>query len=359
MADNHTRRWAAALGLALAACGLSAGCLGHRPDPQVCCCPVPREKDMVTMPSYVIEPPDILLIDAIRVTPKPPYRIEPQDVLVIRGEDVLPDQPIAGLYAVDPDGTVNLGLDYGSVRVVGLTIPEARDAIVRQLTDVVGLRNPRVSVGLGQSRAAQQIRGEHLVRPDGTISLGLYGAVRVVGLTLPEAKAAIETHLTQYLQRPEVAVDVFAYNSKVFYVIYDNGGAGQQVVRLPITGNETVLDAVASLNGLNPVASQHHIWVARPNPACSECDQIMPVDWKGITRDGRTETNFQLMAGDRVYVQAQALVTLDNWLAKIISPMERLFGITLLGNSTVISLRDPSTNSLNGSNTTNNALIVR
>jgi polysaccharide export outer membrane protein len=358
MPANHTKRWSTALGLALAACGLSGGCLSHGPDPRVCCCPIPRELEKTTMPSYVIEPPDILLIDAIRVVPKPPYKIEALDTLVVRAENVFATDPIAGLYQVDPDGTINLGVNYGTVRVLGMTVPEAREAILRHLREL-GLREPQVTVSLGQSRAAQQVRGEHLVRPDGTVGLGLYGSVRVVGLTLPEAKAAIEAHLTQYLLRPEISLDVFAYNSKVFYVIFDGGGSGQQVVRLPITGNETVLDAVASLNGLTPVSSQHHIWVARPSPACSGCDQIMAVDWKGITQGGRTETNFQLLPGDRIYVQSQALIRLDTALARIISPMERLFGITLLGNSTIISLRDPGTNQLNGNNTNNQLNIVR
>ena len=38
-------------------------------------------------------------------------------------------------------------------------------------------------------------------------------------------------------------MDVQGFNSKLYYVILDGGGAGQQVVRLPVTGNETVLDA--------------------------------------------------------------------------------------------------------------------
>ena len=53
-----------------------------------------------------------------------------------------------------------------------------------------------------------------------------------------------------------MSVDVLAYNSKVYYVIMDGGGYGQQIVRLPCTGNETVLDAIAQVNGLPQVASK-------------------------------------------------------------------------------------------------------
>jgi hypothetical protein len=31
-------------------------------------------------------------------------------------------------------------------------------------------------------------------------------------------------------------------------------------------------------------------------------EQILPVDWNGITRAGNTRTNYQLLPGDRLYV---------------------------------------------------------
>src|SRR5262249_1647894 len=158
----------------------------------------------------------------------------------------------------------------------------------------------------------QQVRGEHLVRPDGTISLGTYGAVYVTGLTLPQAKAAIEKHLSQCLLHPEISLDVFAYNSKVFYVITDGAGFGQQVFTLPSTGNETVLDALSRINGLPAVASKRRIWLARPGPPELGCDQILPIDWMAITQGGSTCTNYQVFPGDRIYVKADCLITLDN-----------------------------------------------
>lgn len=340
-------KWAAALGFVVAVCAANTGCLSCHPDPKVCASELPREKNLVTMPTYVVEPPDILLIDAIRVVPKPPYKIEPLDQLLINATNTLPTEPIAGLYVVDPDGTVNLGLSYGSARVVGLTIPQAREEILKTLK--IKLQAPEVTVALGLSRGQQQIRGDHLVRPDGTVSLGLYGSVRITGLTLPEAKAAIEAHLSQFLERPEVSVDVLAYNSKVFYVIYEGGIGGEQVVRLPVTGNDTVLDAVANLAGLLPASDEHHIWIARPTPACTGCDQILAVSWADIVRRGRTETNYQLLPGDRLYVKADALVLADTRLNRLLAPFERLFGFVLLGNGTVRALQTNQNNNNNRS----------
>ncbi len=313
----------------------------------------PKELSKLSLPAYIIEAPDILLIDAIRVVPLPPYKIEPLDALLLQATDTLPEAPVAGVYTVEPDGTINLGLSYGTVRVVGLTLPEAQAAIQKQLRTV--LKNPQVTVGLAQSRAMQQIRGEHIVRPDGTVSLGLYGSVYVNGMTIDEAKAAIEAQLSQFLQNPQVSVDVFAYNSKVYYIVIDGGGYGETVYRLPITGNETVLDAMSIIYGLPAIASKHHMWLARPHPGgghckkCGDdcCDQILPIDWKSIAECGATSTNWQIFPGDRIYVQADTLICTDNWLAKVISPIERVFGVVLLGSTMVLSLRTQPNNNTN------------
>ena len=60
----------------------------------------------------------------------------------------------------------------------------------------------------------------------------------------------------------------------------------------------------------------------------------MMVDWRGITQDGITTTNYQVLPGDRVYIKADDLVALDNWLVKITTPMERVMGAILLGAGT-------------------------
>ncbi len=178
------------------------------------------------------------------------------------------------------------------------------------------------------------------MRPDGTISLGSYGSVYVAGMSLGQAKCIIEKHLSEYLLNPQIAIDVFAYNSKVYYVIFDGAGFGQQVYRLPVTGNETVLDAIGFVQGLAPVSSKQRIWLARPSPANNGCNQILPVDWNAITQAGSTGTNYQLFPGDRVYVSADCLITFDNYLSKVLAPVERLLGVTFLGASTAQSFQN-------------------
>src|SRR5439155_11186460 len=142
--------------------------------------PVPREGAKVSLPPYVIEPPDILLIESTQK---------------------IPDQPV---------------------------------------------------------------RGQHLVRPDGTVSLGIYGAAYVAGMTIDQAKESIGRTLATRIRDFDLRnlnVDILAYNSKFYYVITDGAGYGEQVIRMPITGSETVLDGISQIFGLPAVSSKKRIWV--------------------------------------------------------------------------------------------------
>jgi polysaccharide export outer membrane protein len=245
------------------------------PHPQV-----PHECARVSLPPYVIDPPDILLVEAT---------------------GVLPDQPIGGPHLVRPDGTISLGVYGGSVYVAGMTLEQAREVI----------------------RAQIATRVKDFKKDDGS-------------------------PLVPDTSKVNLSVDVAAYNSKYYYVISDGGGLGQQVTRHPITGNETVLDAVTQVGGLSPVSSKHHITLARP---CGRDGHphVYNVDWKNLTMCAAAGTNYQLMPGDRVYVDSQALVKTDTALARFFAPIERVFGVVLLGSSTVNSIKNGNNN--NGNNT--------
>jgi polysaccharide export outer membrane protein len=316
---------------------------------------VPTEVTKVAHPEYTIAPPDILLIDAVNLVPRPPYKIAPLDGLLIRvtiagidpekerPDEIRKGQPINGLYRVEVDGKVDLGFSYGKVDLAGLTIPEAEKVLHKYLKELGGgfKKEFTVDVALAESRALQQIRGEHLVRQDGKVVLGTYGSVFVAGMTLPEAKQAIEEHLSQFLFQPEVALDVTGYNSKVYYVILDLYAAGETVIRLPVTGNETVLDAIGEIKGLPGGTSRHRIKLARRAPPGEHCGQVLDVDWNAITRGGATDTNYQLLPGDRVYVGVDPFIATDQWLAKLISPVERILGVNLLGSAVVHDIATP------------------
>src|SRR4051812_40298623 len=104
---------------------------------------MPRELNKVVLPTYTIEPPDILVIEAIHIVPRSPYLLRTSDVIAVNATNLLPDAPIAGAYPIQPGGIVNLGLPYGAAKVSGMTVEQAQDEVKRVLSAQV--REPVVT----------------------------------------------------------------------------------------------------------------------------------------------------------------------------------------------------------------------
>jgi len=297
----------------------------------------PRELSMMSLPAYRIAPPDVVTIELQKMVPKPPYYLQTLDVIYVRVLGTLYDQPIDNYYVVSAEGTIDLGPSYGALRVEGMTVNDAREAIRTHLTQV--LRAPEVAVSLAQMAAMQPINGQYQIGPDGTVNLRYYGTVHVAGMTLMEAKFAIEEHLSHYLNSPIVSMDVVAYNSKSYYVITQGAGNGDSVRKIPITGNETVLDAISQIGGMSSLSSQN-IWIARPAPGDYACEQRLPVDWAAISSGASTATNYQIMPNDRVFIVQDNFTTTSNVIGKVMSPFERLSGVISLGTNTARNIRN-------------------
>ncbi|MBN2216027.1 MAG: polysaccharide biosynthesis/export family protein, partial [Pirellulales bacterium] len=197
------------------------------------------------------------------------------------------------------DGTVTLGPAYGKVRIAGMTTEEAASEIRSKLELI--LARPEVSVQLARGADMELVSSVYPVAIDGTVNLGRYGAVHVAGKTIVETRLAVEKHLEQYFDSPEISVAVDCCNSKFCYVVTESSKLGDNVVRLPVTGKETVLDVISQLGGLSQVSSRK-IWIARPAPPDAGKEIVLSVDWLAITRRGSTATNYQIFPGDRIVI---------------------------------------------------------
>ena len=247
---------------------------------QMAALPAPREGEKQTLPPYVIEPPDILLIRASRAI-------------------TLPTQPLDGQHLVKMDGYVNLGI-YGEVYLAGHTLEQARDIVAQALLN-------------------RRVKGKN-----------------------PDDKDSKATELTLDDIKKELQVDVLAFNSKFYFIIIDGGGYGERVYRIPFTGNETVLDAFSQIGGIPEVSSKRNMWIARSTTHDSNHPAILPIDWRGVSQCAESKTNYQLYPGDRIYVKADKLICIDNWLGKFLNPIDRVFGSVLLGASTVDTIKSGS-----------------
>ena len=124
----------------------------------------PRETAKVSLPEYVVEPPDIITVEVHKA---------------------LPGRPIAGERLVRPDGRINLGY-YGDVYVAGLTTTEIKAKVVLHLLQYLD----EEMLGL----ARRDLKNDRKISPD---------------------------------ESSCVAVNVSSFNSKVYYVQGDVGVPGR------------------------------------------------------------------------------------------------------------------------------------
>jgi polysaccharide export outer membrane protein len=256
----------------LAVCAL-CGCQTVRtPEEKIANSNLPREFNKVTMPDYVVEPPDLLLVEVLEATP---------------------GRPISGERLVRPDGKISLGF-YGEVYVAGLTLPEVKEKIILHLRKYVS------DVNLGLVDVDEN--GEPVIDP------------------VTKTAKRIEPR-----DSPTVFVDITAYNSKNYYMEGDVLVTG----RMPITGNETVLDAIHFAGGLMPTAAPQNIRLVRPAPPGACCQQVLPVNLAAITSGGDPTTNYQLMPGDRIVVYRDPIVRFTVLLDRLAAPVQTVLGTTL------------------------------
>lgn len=147
-----------------------------------------------------------------------------------------------------------------------------------------------------------RLPGDQPVLPDGTINLGRYGRIQAAGKTLDEIEATVRLQLQRNGEgeAPAINARIVTRQSKVYYVLGEVNSPGAFV----LTGRETVLDAVLQAGGLNAQAAPDRIFLARPTRPCDP-RVVLPVCYTEIVL-GDTSTNYQLQAGDRVFVSARA-----------------------------------------------------
>src|SRR5262249_2197332 len=96
-----------------------------------------------------------------------------------------------------------------------------------------------------------------------------------------------------------VFVNVAAYNSKVYYV----QGEVQSPGRLPVTGKDTVLDALNYAGGMTPSARRDRVQLIPPRPH-GRPPRVLPIAVAAVPLGADATANYQLMPGDRIVVPA-------------------------------------------------------
>ena len=142
----------------------------------------------------------------------------------------------------------------------------------------------------------QNLSGPVDVGPDGTISMPLIGDLKADGLTRDQLKEEIAKHLSDFLNNPEVDVQIGKINSKRYFVY---GGVGRQG-EFPLIRPTTVMDAMSSVGGFRDFANTKKIRIQRVMP--DGTIKEFKFNYKDVSKGKSMEQNILLQNGDRIFV---------------------------------------------------------
>ncbi|MFA7230804.1 MAG: polysaccharide biosynthesis/export family protein [Victivallaceae bacterium] len=139
-----------------------------------------------------------------------------------------------------------------------------------------------------------------VVTPDGYVSIGLIGPVKIGGMTVPQATAMIETKLKKFINYPKISLSPTSIQSSTFTI----SGKVNNPGIYPIRNHSRITDAIALAKGFATgefqgdtveLADLGGAYVARKG-------KVLPVDFVKAIREGDWLNNIPLQNGDYIYI---------------------------------------------------------
>jgi polysaccharide export outer membrane protein len=141
-----------------------------------------------------------------------------------------------------------------------------------------------------------EFNGNHLIRPDGRITVNLVGEVMAAGLTPEELTGTLREKIKKYVVDPDVTVSVLAINSKRFFIQGEVNRPGEYKLVVPTK----VLEALVNAGGFRDFAKTKDIVVIREE---SGATQRLHFNYNDVIKGKRLDQNIQLKPGDIIVVR--------------------------------------------------------
>jgi polysaccharide export outer membrane protein len=193
-------------------------------------------------------------------------------------------------------------LPAGSVRSIGDPVVERQTVTVDPLPLGQPFADYRIGQGdvlfvniNGQQEFASSAGGGKVQgsRVDGTgmLHLPMVGGVKVEGLTVQQAQAAIVAPLRKYLKDPWVLVEVVEFRSRPLYLLGQFKSPGTHYMDRSLS----LLQGIALGNGFDAAANLRSARLSRNG-------RLVPVDIYELLTSGDQRANVWLEPGDLIYI---------------------------------------------------------
>jgi polysaccharide biosynthesis/export protein len=130
-----------------------------------------------------------------------------------------------------------------------------------------------------------------IVKKDGKIYLPIVGPLQAAGYTIEEFHKVLADHLKNYIQAPELSVDIMKYESQKFFILGEVASPGA----FPVDGDTTLLEAIGLAGGVKGTGNLESAYVIRKNT-------LLPINLSNLLLRGDTSRNVYMADRDLVYV---------------------------------------------------------
>ncbi len=166
------------------------------------------------------------------------------------------------------------------------------------------------------------------IDPSGKVFYPLVGEIDAAGLSAEELRRIITEGLSDYIDNPQVNVDITSFRNRKIYVLGEVKKPGILVIQDAMN----IMDALLNSGGPTRDADQTKIILIRSHP---EQIELRSIDIKSLFKTGDKSQMVALQKDDIIYVPPSFIANVDRFfdhLAKIIDPIVEIERGIVLGD---------------------------